>query len=329
LTTIQIPLDESPLAEPITEQTVMSDVGITEPEIERRKRLVGIRLEDQQQIALVRDVVERNVDALTDAFFNNLGREDARVPRYAELVMQARPLKRDHLLAMVRGRYDLAYARQRILLGLVYGRFGLETSVFLGAYHDLLAGIQRAVVRESKLPAPGGIEAFLSLRRVAFFDLSLQIDVLMHGREQLIRRQAQSIRDLSTPVLQLRDRLLLMPLIGVIDAQRVQMIADRLLTAIRRSRALVAVLDITGVATVEDAVASRLSEAVTAAQLMGTRLIITGISEQASQAMQWLKVDSERLSTACDLQAGIERAERLLARGGAMPPATKDAAAAH
>jgi len=83
------------------------------------------------------------------------------------------------------------------------------------------------------------------------------------------------------------------------------------------------------VATVEDAVASRLSEAVTAAQLMGTRLIITGISEQASQAMQWLKVDSERLSTACDLQAGIERAERLLARGGAMPPATKDAAAAH
>ena len=304
---------ESPWSEPITEEAVLANFGLSDPEIERRKRLVGIRLEDCEQIANVREVVEKHADELTEAFFDHLGREDARVPRYNELVATARPLKNEHLLAMVRGPYDLAYARQRLRLGLVYGRFGLETSVFLGAYHDLLAGIQRTLIRESKRPAPVALEAFLSLRRVAFFDLSLQIDVLIHRREQVIRQQAQAIRELSTPVLQLRDRLLLMPMIGVIDSHRVLLMTDRLLSTIRRSRARVVVLDVTGVASLDNGAANELGQAVNAAQLMGAQLIITGISEHTTQSMQWLQVGSQRFWTANDLQAGIEQADLLQA----------------
>jgi rsbT co-antagonist protein RsbR len=317
-----IPLpDESPASESITEEAVVASFGLRDAEIERRKRLVGIQLEDQQRIATVRKVVESHAAELTDEFFDHLGREDARVPRYSELVAMARPLKHKHLIAMVRGPYDLGYARQRLRLGLVYSSFGLETSVFLGAYHDLLAGIQRTLMRESRLSAPAALEAFLSLRRVAFFDLSLQIDVLIHSREQLIREQAQAIRELSTPVLQLRDRLLLMPLIGVIDHLRVRLIADRMLWAIHRTRALVVVLDITGVGAMDNGAANDLSQVVSAAQLMGAQLIITGVSAQSTQAMQWLQLGSHRIWTAVDLQAGFDQAERLLVVNGAMPPA--------
>jgi len=299
----------------------MADFGLTEPEIDRRKRLVGIELEDHKQIANVREVVESHADELTDLFFDHLRREDARVPRFSELVAQARPLKCEHLLAMVRGPYDLAYARQRLRLGLVYGRFGLETSVFLGAYHDLLAGIQRTLLRESKLSAPVALEAFLSLRRVAFFDLGLQIDILIHSREQLIRQQAQAIRELSTPILQIRDRLMLMPLIGVVDRLRVRLIANKMLSAIRCSRALIVVLDVTGVAAIDNGAANDLGQVVNAAQLMGSQMIITGISEQTTEAMQWLQLGSLRFWTATDLQAGIEQAELLLATNSVPSPA--------
>jgi rsbT co-antagonist protein RsbR len=311
--------DESPWSVPITEEAVLANFGMSEEEIERRKRLVGIRPEDLAQITNVRGVVESHVDELTKAFFDHLGHDDARVPRYNELVAQARQLKGEHLLAMVRGPYDLAYARQRLQLGIVYGRFGLETSVFLGAYHDLLAGIQRTLMRESKLPAAAALEAFLSLRRVAFFDLSLQVDVLIHSREQLIRQQAQSIRELSTPILQLRDRLLLVPMIGVVDSSRARLIANRMLSAIRRSRALVVVLDVTGVATIENGAADDLGQAVSAAQLMGAQMIITGISDQTTHAMQWLMLGFQRFWTANDLQAGIEQADLLLAASGPPP----------
>lgn len=322
-TDITIPRpDESSRPEQSTDEAALADFSLTQPEIERRKRLVGIELEDHKQIANVREVVESHVDELTDQFFDHLGREDARVPRFSELVAQARPLKCEHLLAMVRGPYDIIYARQRLRLGLVYGRFGIETSVFLGAYHDLLAGIQRTLIRESKLAAPVVLEAFLSLRRVAFFDLGLQIDVLIHSREQLIRRQAQAIRELSTPILQIRDRLMLMPLIGVVDRLRVRLIADRMLSAIRHSRALIVVLDVTGVAAIDNGAANDLGQVVNAAQLMGSQMIITGISEQTTEAMQWLQLGSLRFWTATDLQAGIEQAELLLASSGISPPAS-------
>src|SRR5262245_43615497 len=251
-------LEESPGEKWTTEQTVMASVGITAPEIERRKRLVGIGPEDHERIAQVRDIVVRHADELTDAFFAHLGREDARIELHAQLVAQARPLKREHLAAMVQGRYDLAYAQQRIRLALVYGRFEVETSVFLGAYHNLLASIQRTILLETALSPPIALEAFLSLRRVAFFDLSLQNDVLIHQRERLIHLQAQAMRELSAPVLQIRDRLLLMPMIGVIDSQRARMMTDKLWAAIRRSRALVVVLDVTGVAAIDEVVGESL-----------------------------------------------------------------------
>src|SRR5262245_30104038 len=103
-----------------------------------------------------------------------------------------------------------------------------------------------------------------------------------------------------------------MPMIGIIDSQRARMITDKLLAAIRRSRALVAVLDFTGVPSMDEAVADHLSHAVNSAQLMGTNLIISGVSEPATRAMQWLKTDRERFQTVCDLQAGIDAAEKLL-----------------
>jgi rsbT co-antagonist protein RsbR len=299
---------------PISERTVMSNVGITEQDLERRKKLVGLGPSDYQRIAAVRDLVERNADTLTTSFFEYLGGlEGARVlMSYKELTTEARALKRQHLLSMVSGKYDLDYVEQRIRLGLLYGRVGLETKVFLGAFQQLLANIGRTILRESKLPPEEAFESFAALQKVGFFDVGIQVDVLIHERERTINVQSEAIRELSTPVLKLRNRLLLMPLIGVIDTHRARLITENILKAIRTTRAKVVVMDVTGVATIDSKVANHLLQTVVAAKLMGALVIVSGVSADVAQSMVALGIELRPFTTVGDLQGGIEDAERML-----------------
>src|SRR6058998_1583035 len=131
-------------------------------------------------------------------------------------------------------------------------------------------------------------------------------------RERVIRQQQEAIRELSTPVLQVRERLLILPIIGVIDPQRARQLTEQLLRAIRTNRAKVVVLDITGVPYIDSPVANHLVETVEAARLLGATVIVTGLSPEIAQTLVNIGVDLGKMNTVGDLQGGIEEAERLL-----------------
>src|SRR5207244_5383917 len=131
-------------------------------------------------------------------------------------------------------------------------------------------------------------------------------------RERIIRQQQEAIRERSTPVLQVRDRLLILPIIGVIDSQRARQLTQQLLRGIRANRAKVVVVDITGVPAVDSAVANHLVQTVEASRLMGANVIITGLSSEIAQTLVTIGVDLSKMNAVGDLQGGIEEAERLL-----------------
>jgi rsbT co-antagonist protein RsbR len=131
-------------------------------------------------------------------------------------------------------------------------------------------------------------------------------------RERVIRQQQEAIRELSTPVLQVRERLLILPIIGVIDPQRARQLTEQLLRAIRTNRAKVVVIDITGVPEIDTTVANHLVEAVDASRLMGASVIITGLSSEIARTLVTIGVDLSKMNTIGDLQGGIEEAERQL-----------------
>ncbi len=131
-------------------------------------------------------------------------------------------------------------------------------------------------------------------------------------RERIIREQQEAIRELSTPVLQVRERLLILPIIGVIDPQRARQLTEQLLRGIRSNRAKVVVIDITGVPAVDSTVANHLVQTVDASRLMGATVIVTGLSSEIAQTLVTIGVDLTRMKTVGDLQGGIEEAERLL-----------------
>jgi rsbT co-antagonist protein RsbR len=131
-------------------------------------------------------------------------------------------------------------------------------------------------------------------------------------RERVIRDQQEAIRELSTPVLQVRERLLILPIIGILDAPRARQLTEQLLKAIRAHRAKVVVIDITGVPDVDEGVANSLVQTVDASKLMGASVIITGLSSEIAETLVLIGVDLTKMDTVGDLQEGIEEAERLL-----------------
>ena len=131
-------------------------------------------------------------------------------------------------------------------------------------------------------------------------------------RERIIRRQQDALRELSTPVLPVRERLLILPIIGVLDTERARQLTEQLLNGIRTHRAKVVVVDITGVPDVDESVANHLVRTVDASRLMGASVIITGLSPEIAQTLVTIGVDLSKMNTIGDLQGGLEEAERLL-----------------
>ena len=131
-------------------------------------------------------------------------------------------------------------------------------------------------------------------------------------RERVIAQQQASIQDLSTPVLRLRDRLLLLPIIGLIDSDRARQVTEQMLLAIREFRAGVVVMDITGVAAVDSKVANHLIKTVDAARLLGATVIVTGVSPAIAQTIVTVGVNLSRIQTVGDLQGGLDLADRIL-----------------
>jgi PAS domain S-box-containing protein len=120
------------------------------------------------------------------------------------------------------------------------------------------------------------------------------------------------VRDLSTPILQVRNGLLIVPVVGDLDGERASRLAQELLERIRGTRARAVVVDLTGVPAFEPSVATPLVRAVESARLMGARTIVTGLSAEIAAALVAQELDLASITVAGDLQAGIEQAVRLL-----------------
>jgi len=126
-------------------------------------------------------------------------------------------------------------------------------------------------------------------------------EVYQKSREQVINRQQQEMMELSTPVVELWEGILALPLIGTLDSNRTQIVMQNLLEAIVRDGADLAIIDITGVPTVDTLVAQHLLKTVAAARLMGADCIISGIRPQIAQTIIHLGLDLSGVLTKATL----------------------------
>jgi rsbT co-antagonist protein RsbR len=145
-------------------------------------------------------------------------------------------------------------------------------------------------------------------------------EIYQKNREEVINRQQQELLELSTPVVELWTGILALPLIGTLDSARTQVVMESLLQAIVRTGAAIAIIDITGVPTVDTLVAQHLLKTVAAARLMGADCIISGIRPQIAQTIVHLGVDLSAVSTKATLADAFTLALRKTGSSLAVTP---------
>ena len=146
------------------------------------------------------------------------------------------------------------------------------------------------------------------LHEIIYHGVVVLSGVFIDTHERMIQAQALQIRELSTPLIPLHTSILALPLVGTIDSHRASQIMETLLEGIARQQADVVIMDITGVPVVDTGVGNHLLQAAQAAELLGARVILVGISAEVAQTMVQLGINLSRIVTLATLQAGIEYA---------------------
>src|SRR6516225_1554467 len=145
----------------------------------------------------------------------------------------------------------------------------------------------------------------------------------MAAREELILRQQQELLELSTPVVKLWDGILALPIIGTLDSARTQVVMESLLQALVATNSKYAIIDITGVPTVDTLVAQHLLKTITAARLMGAECIISGVRPQIAQTIVHLGINLEDVVTKAKLSdtfaVALQRSGRSVVRNSSAP----------
>lgn len=294
--------------------SILDGMGVDARDVAWRKAFLLFDEADAARLQALQAQARSFADALVEEFYEHmLAFEETRAflrdPRVLERVKRT---QREYFLQLMGGDYGPDYVRSRMKVGVIHQRINLPLKAYFGAYNFYLRALGRRLLSGPEGPTPENAETFLSLLRLVFFDISLAIESHVFLREETIRAQQQAIREMSTPVLRVRDRLLIVPLVGMIDTYRARQLTEELLRSIRANRAKVVVIDITGVGVVDSAVANHLIQTIQASRLMGAQVVVTGVSAEVAQTLVRIGVDLSELDTVGDLQEGIEEAERLL-----------------
>jgi rsbT co-antagonist protein RsbR len=164
----------------------------------------------------------------------------------------------------------------------------------------------------------GNADAFV--REMQYFTTLLDkmglvmVENYIRSREEIIRQQREDMMELSTPVIKVWDKILTLPIVGTLDSRRAQLMMEAMLQKIVESGSIVAILDITGVKTMDTLVANHLIKTVTAARLMGARCILTGVSPAIAQTMVQLGIDLTQITTRAQMADGIKLALEMTGR---------------
>ena len=179
-----------------------------------------------------------------------------------------------------------------------------ETALFVFSLKEPLFTRMRAAIKDADELGTAIWDATALLDDLGLFTT----EVFQKSREEIIARQQQELLELSTPVTRLWEGVLAVPLVGTLDSARTQVVMESLLEEIVTSGASIAVMDITGVPTVDTLVAQHLLKTVGAAKLMGAECIISGIRPQIAQTIVHLGVDLGDVVTKATLADGFRHA---------------------
>ena len=287
----------------------MSILSLDQAEIASRRAFFALTDEDLTRLASLRPLAEKITDAIVEDFYGLLLSHPETRKFFPDeaTIRRVKRTQREYFMGLFAGRCDLAYVEDRLRVGTAHERIGMPPKWYLGAYRQYLQLIHQRFDAEIEDPAEAR-SAFFAVQRIVFFDVALAIDTYIAANLDALGRHQAAIRELSTPVIRVYDRVLLLPLIGAVDTHRAHQIMESVLLNVVETQARCIIIDIAGVPVVDTSVADHLLKTTAAVRLLGAQTVLTGITAQVARTMVQLGVDVSSMHTVSRLSDGIELA---------------------
>ena len=287
----------------------MTILKLDEAELVSRRAFFKLSDEDLARLASLRPFAERVTDGIVEEFYALLLGHPETFKFFGDeaTIRRVKRNQKDYFLGLFAGRCDLAYVQDRLRVGAAHERIGLSPKWYLGAYRQYLHLIHEQLFAEMNDDAAIRA-AYASIQRIVFFDVALAIDTYIAANLDALGRHQAAIRELSTPVIRVYERVLLLPLVGAIDSHRAHQVMESVLLHVVDAQAKCIIIDIAGVPVVDTRVADHLLKTTAAVRLLGAQTILTGITAQVARTMVQLGVDVSAMHTVSRLSDGIELA---------------------
>jgi rsbT co-antagonist protein RsbR len=288
----------------------MHRLNLDERELASRRAFYELTDEDLARLAKLRPLAERQSQEVVDALYQLLlGHAESRAFFSDDsAVRHVKKMQHDYFVGLFDGRCDLAYVENRLRVGAAHERIGLAPKWYIGAYGRYLRLIFERMFAEAASLGVEPADAVKSVTKLVLFDMSIAIDTYIAANLDTVARHQAAIRELSTPVIRVQQRILLLPLVGTVDSHRAEQIMETLLLRVVEEQARAVIVDIAGVPLVDTMVADHLLKTTEAVRLLGAETILTGISAQIARTIVQLGVDISAMHTRSRLADGIELA---------------------
>ncbi|MBZ5710592.1 protoglobin domain-containing protein [Nannocystis pusilla] len=296
-------------------QALRAGIEFDERELATRRAYFEIEDSGLERLRRLEPFAQKHMDDVVEDFYRLILGHPASRSYFPDdaTIRRVKRLQRDYFLQLFAGRCDLSYVEDRLRVGAAHEAIGMPPRWYIGAYRHYLSVLHARLLGEFADPAEASA-IYADLLKLVMFDMSLAIDAYIAANLETIGRHQAALRELSTPVAKVHDRVLLLPLIGGIDTQRAQQIMDTVLLRVVEEQAMVMILDIAGVPAVDTRVADHLLKTTAAMRLVGAQTILTGISPHVARTFTELGVDIGAIPTLAHLQEGIELALELVGK---------------
>ncbi len=296
----------------------MSQRQMTDPgHIDHRELLALYRIsaEDLQRIRAFGVQAQQRMEELVERWYSWL----EGLPDYQdffsdpETLARVQRLQKDYWNVFMSAAVDDDYVARRVLVGEAHARIGLPLNTYFAGM-NMFQELFSEVVRDGEFEDSERQAALDAVVKLLHFDTAIVVDTYNHLVEQTLTAQSRALMEMSTPVTQIWESLLFLPIVGIIDSRRSRDIMNATLSKIAETQARVFILDISGVGVVDTAVANHLIKITRATKLMGCETTISGVSPAIAQTIVDLGIDVGEVKTTATMRDALADAVQLVGR---------------
>jgi rsbT co-antagonist protein RsbR len=275
--------------------------------------LYSISDDDTEKIHSYGDIVMPKLDEFVSLFYDWLRKQ----PEFEEFfpdeetLVYVQRMSRGYWEEFFRPELDDDYLEKRHKIGETHARIGLPLTIYFAAMHRSLKLFTEDLY-DGSLSLEDYLAAMRAVSKLIHLDISLVVDTYSRITHEAMAAQSRSLMEMSTPVTQIWEGVLFLPIVGIVDSKRAQEIMNATLTKISQTQSRAFIMDISGVAVVDTAVANYLMKVTKATRLMGCECTISGLSPAIAQTIVELGIDVGKVMTTATMQDALVDAFRRL-----------------